>query len=791
MRDVVKVEKTALIKTSIGEYNLSTSIAKKVQEYINSTALESLDKDNITRLAETPDKGQMEVNTEMQKEISYIKLSHFRILNKVVLKNIGESLNRDDIKFYAENPDIHHLKNLTFLSYRENEYIRDTIQSNLDTGMLEEYDEIYELISSIKEIDLNHKYEYIKTQNGNYYDCKATLKNHLTLENGDSGVFNGLKEYFNYANNQSDSNSTLLGNPIYTDKTLDMASYMTSYFNKYGSHQIKSTYSNLIVDSTNQNTEDLQNRILKLQIEVNIYKEESAFKDIKINNLEHSVHTLSMPRTNVNTIEHHVDNSSKMINKELQSIATQTVEDGYQRTEDLQKQILELQNIVRAYEEIQKNIRITPVKMEYNIAYEMEFSDEDDEEQVRDLKNKLEQRRHELEKRDWELGQLEEIRLELEKQNIELHNDLKQRKFDDIINEKSNNADLINKLEEKIKTLKSELTQEHEENDKLQKLVNAENLKNNDSIEVDIHKEKQIKALANELREKNTMLDLRELELSNVRSSLLSKQNAENEHKASLVHTDTQTETNDGELTPRKKELMERIEALNMELLKNNDELQDKNLVVKQLQEQLEGVYTRDEVESIMHEVEADKQRLSEQNDLLLEKLEADNLKQNKIIQSMEKETQEKDGIIEKQGCENKELKDTVEKQGYENKELKHTVEKQGYENKELKHTVENQDLHIQNLSESLYKEKVDNTKHLHTIEELTVDKKLLNDCNKMLQKDNSQQSNKITELEILLVNKNPIQMMDSFINNFPDTHQQNESVPNTGENGLIEQENY
>jgi len=60
-----------------------------------------------------------------------------------------------------------------------------------------------------------------------------------------------------------------------------------------------------------------------------------------------------------------------------------------------------------------------------------------------------------------------------------------------------------------------------------------------------------------------------------------------------------------------------------------------------------------------------------------------------------------------------------------------------------------------------------------------------------MLQKDNSQQSNKITELEILLVNKNPIQMMDSFINNFPDTHQQNESVPNTGENGLIEQENY
>ena len=781
MRDVVKVEKTALIKTSIGEYNLSTSIAKKVQEYINSTALESLDKDNITRLAETPDKGQMEVNAEMQKEISYIKLSHFRILNKVVLKEIGKLSNRDDIKLYAENPDTSHLTKLTYLNQRENEHIRDTIHFNLNTRMLEGYDEIYELISSIKEIDLNHKYEYIKTQKGDYYDCKATLKNHLTLQNEDCGIFNELKEYFNYDNNQSNSNSTLLGNPIYTDKTLDMASYMTSYFNKYGSHQIKSTYSNLIVDSTNQNTEDLQNRILKLQTEVSIYKEESAFKDIKINNLEHSVHTLSTPRTNVNTIEHHVDNSSKMINKELQSIATQTLEDGYQRTEDLQKQILELQNIVRAYEEIQKNIRITPVKMEYNIAYEMEFSDEDDEEQVRDLKNKLEQRRHELEKRDWELGQLEEIRLELEKQNIELHNDLKQRKFDDIINEKSNNADLINKLEEKIKTLKSELIQEHKENeylsDKIQKLVDAENLKNNDSIEVDIHKEKQIKALENELREKNTVLDLRELELSNVRSSLLSKQNAENEHKASLVHTDTQTETNDGELTPRKKELMERIEALNMELLKNNDELQDKNLAVKQLQEQLEGVYTRDDVESIMHEVEADKQRLSEQNDLLLEKLEADNLKQNKIIQSMEKETQEKDGIIEKQGCENKELKDTVEKQGYENKELKHTVE--------------NQDLHIQNLSESLYKEKVDNTKHLHTIEELTVDKKLLNDCNKMLQKDNSQQSNKITELEILLVNKNPIQMMDSFINNFPDTHQQNESVPNTGENGLIEQENY
>ena len=81
MRDVVKVEKTALIKTSIGEYNLSTSIAKKVQEYINSTTLESLDKDNITRLAyKTPDKTQMEVNTELQKEIGYIKLAHFRIL---------------------------------------------------------------------------------------------------------------------------------------------------------------------------------------------------------------------------------------------------------------------------------------------------------------------------------------------------------------------------------------------------------------------------------------------------------------------------------------------------------------------------------------------------------------------------------------------------------------------------------------------------------------------------------------------------------------------------------------
>ena len=240
------------------------------------------------------------------------------------------------LKFYAENPDIHHLKNLTFLSYRENEYIRDTIQSNLDTGMLEEYDEIYELISSIKEIDLNHKYEYIKTQNGNYYDCKATLKNHLTLENGDSGVFNGLKGYFNYANNQSNSNSTLLGNPIYTDKTLDMASYMTSYFNKYGSHQIKSTYSNLIVDSTNQSTEDLQNWILKLQMEVNIYKKESAFKDIKINNLEYSVHTLSMPRTIVKPVEYYVD-------KDLQNKAIQTIEDGYQRTEDLQKQILELQ----------------------------------------------------------------------------------------------------------------------------------------------------------------------------------------------------------------------------------------------------------------------------------------------------------------------------------------------------------------------------------------------------------------------------------------------------------------
>jgi len=222
MRDVVKVEKTALIKTSIGEYNLSTSIAKKVQEYINSTALESLDKDNITRLAETPDKGQMEVNTEMQKEISYIKLSHFRILNKVVLKEIGKLLNRDDIKLYAENPDTSHLTKLTYLNQRENEHIRDTIHFNLNTRMLEGYDEIYELISSIKEIDLNHKYEYIKTQKGDYYDCKATLKNHLTLQNEDCGIFNELKEYFNYDNNQSNSNSTLLGNPIYTDKTLDM-----------------------------------------------------------------------------------------------------------------------------------------------------------------------------------------------------------------------------------------------------------------------------------------------------------------------------------------------------------------------------------------------------------------------------------------------------------------------------------------------------------------------------------------------------------------------------------------
>lgn len=94
-----------------------------------------------------------------------------------------------------------------------------------------------------------------------------------------------------------------------------------AYLDKYGSHQIKSTYSNLIVDSTNQSTDYLQNKILKLQMEVNIYKEESAFKDIKINNQEHSAHTLSTPRTDVNTIEHHVDNSSKMINKELQSIA--------------------------------------------------------------------------------------------------------------------------------------------------------------------------------------------------------------------------------------------------------------------------------------------------------------------------------------------------------------------------------------------------------------------------------------------------------------------------------------
>ena len=51
MRDLVKVEKTALINTAIGEQNLSTKFAKKVQEYINSTALETLDKDNITRLA--------------------------------------------------------------------------------------------------------------------------------------------------------------------------------------------------------------------------------------------------------------------------------------------------------------------------------------------------------------------------------------------------------------------------------------------------------------------------------------------------------------------------------------------------------------------------------------------------------------------------------------------------------------------------------------------------------------------------------------------------------------------
>ena len=215
---------------------------------------------------------------------------------------------------------------------------------------------------------------------------------------------------------------------------------------------------------------------------------------------------------------------------------------------------------------------------------------------------------------------------------------------------------------------------------------------------------------------------------------------------------------------------MKQVEALNIELLKNNDDLQDKNLAIKQLQEQLEDVYTKDEVESIMHEVEADKQRLSEQNDLLLEKLEADNLKQNKIIQSMEKETQEKGIFIEKQGCEIKELKNS---------------------NAGLKHTVEKQDLHIKNLSESLYKEKVDNTKHLHTIEELTVDKKLLNDCNKMLQKDNSQQSNKITELEILLENKNSIQIIDNLINNIPDIHQQNESVPSTGENVLNEQENY
>jgi len=525
---------------------------------------------------------------------------------------------------------------------------------------------------------------------------------------------------------------------------LDMASYMTSYFNKYGSHQIKSTYSNLIVDSTNQSTEDLQNWILKLQMEVNIYKKESAFKDIKINNLEYSVHTLSMPRTIVKPVEYYVD-------KDLQNKAIQTIEDGYQRTEDLQKQILELQKIVRAYEELQKIIRITPVKMEYKKAYEMEFSDEDDEEQVKDLKNKLEQRRYELEKRDWELEQLEDIRHELEKQNIQLYNELKQRKFDGIINEESNNADLINKLEEKIKTLKSELIQEHKENeylsDKIQNLVNAENLKNNDSIEVDIHKEKQIKALENELREKNTVLDLREQELSNVRSSLLSKQNAENEHKASLVHTDTQTETNDGELTPRKKELVERIEALNMELLKNNDELQDKNLAVKQLQEQLEGVYTRDEVESIMHEVEADKQRLSEQNDLLLEKLEADNLKQNKIIQSMEKETQEKDGIIEKQGCENKELKDTNEKQALENKELKDTIEEKDI-------LLDMKGVQINILSENLNKEMEGNKKYLHTIDQLKGDKKTLNDYNKLLQKDVYEQSDEISGLKLQLCNE-------------------------------------
>jgi len=168
--------------------------------------------------------------------------------------------------------------------------------------------------------------------------------------------------------------------------------------------------------------------------------------------------------------------------------------------------------------------------------------------------------------------------------------------------------------------------------------------------------------------------------------------------------------------------------------------LQDKNLAVKQLQEQLEGVYTRDEVESIMHEVEADKQRLSEQNDLLLEKLEADNLKQNKIIQSMEKETQEKDGIIEKQ-------KETNEKQSLENIELKDTIEKKDV-------LLDKQGVQINILSENLNKEMEGNKKYLQTIDQLKGDKKTLNDYNKLLHKDNSEQNDEISGLKLQLCNE-------------------------------------
>ena len=62
--------------------------------------------------------------------------------------------------------------------------------------------------------------------------------------------------------------------------------------------------------------------------------------------------------------------------------------------------------------------------------------------------------------------------------------------------------------------------------------------------------------------------------------------------------------------------------------------------------------------------------------------------------------------------------------------------------------------MQINILSENLNKETESNKKYLHTIDQLKGDKKTLNDYNKILHKDNSEQNDEISGLKLQLCNE-------------------------------------